>query len=59
MDIRIMLRKDEKKYKIVMKAINEEENITMAENLTLDNAKMLLEYYKENDYRHCYEIEKI
>lgn len=46
-------------YKVVMVAINKEDDIVMAYDMTLENAKELLEYYKEHDYRHCYEIKEM
>ena len=43
------------KYKIVMLATNEEDNITMANNLDLDEAQQQLKKLKENDI-HYFEI---
>ena len=46
------------KYKIVMLAY-EGEDITMKENLTIEQAKQLLKEYEEKDSIHYYEIKEM
>lgn len=49
----------DKRFKIVMLAINKEEDIVMAYDVPEKLAKMTLDYFKNEDPLHYYEMEEI